>query len=94
MRKIEINKKLSLIVLIFSLMTINIIMFARTVSVSDSIVKIEVETQRLKIENQQLEQKLFLLSSLTRIDKVADYLGFTQGPQVLELDPLKYVAVR
>ncbi len=71
-------------------MSANIILFARSVSLSDSIVKMEQQTDHLKTANQQLEQKLFSLNSLNRIDKVADYLGFTKSAQVLELQTDKY----
>ncbi len=82
--------KLTVLLIVLGLMSANIVLFAQTVSISDSIVKMEQETIKIKTENQQLEQKLFSLNSLNRIDKVADYLGFTQSAQVLELDNVKY----
>jgi len=84
------NRKIPVLLIVIGLMSANVILFARSVSVSDSLSKMEAETQRLKTENQQLEQKLFSLNSLTRLDKVADYLGFTQSAKVLDLTPLKY----
>lgn len=84
------KKKTIIVLFILTLMTANIVMFAQTVSLSDQMVNMETETVRLKVDNQKLEQKLYYLNSLTRIDKVSEYLGFTQTAQVLELTPLQY----
>lgn len=83
-------KKPIIVLFILTLMTANIMLFAQTVSLSDEMVKMESEALSLRVDNQKLEQKLYSLSSLKRIDKLSDYLGFTQTAQVLELTSQKY----
>lgn len=64
-------------------MTANIILFARTVILSDQITKMESQTTEITLHNEQLRQKLYSLQSLSNVEKYAEDLGFSGKAQAL-----------
>lgn len=69
-----------------TMIAINIYLFAQGIAVSDSVQKLELSTQKLKIENSELQAKLYKVNSLSNLEQLALDLGFTQNSQPLFLD--------
>lgn len=72
----------------------NIVIFAKSVSLSDNIVRLEQDIRTVRKENNQLEQKLYKKDSLTRIGKLAPKLGFTKEAQPYLIDNADYALAR
>lgn len=79
--------RIVLFIIAVTLMTANIILFARTVVLSDQITKMEGQTSAITLQNQQLRQKLYSLQSLSNVEQYAEDLGFTGKAQALNLGP-------
>ncbi len=79
------KSKITLFILGVTLMTANIILFARTVVLSDQITKMESQTTSIALENEQLRQKLYSIQSLSNVEQYAGGLGFTQKARALDL---------
>ena len=82
--------RIIIISFIIGLMFANIYLFAQTVSLSDSIGTIEKKTIGLRQENQLLQEKYYTLNSIQHLEKVADYLGFTESAKSLSLQQLNF----
>lgn len=76
--------------LIIILVVVNSFFFVKTLFLGDNLLKMEKEIKRLKIENSELETKLYSLNSLQHLQKVAARLGFTKKQDLLYLENLRY----
>lgn len=85
------NKAISIgLVLIVSLAIANIGLFARSVILADSTVKIETNLEKLIAENEDLEHQLYLTSSFDSLSKKAVSLGFIKQAEPLYLENLRF----
>ncbi len=85
--------KLGSLFLFIILLAANIYVFAQSVSLSDKLVEVEIETQELKKENSRLEQELITHTSLSNLEELADQLGFTKSMEPITLDVNEYAQV-
>ncbi len=83
-----------IIAIVLGLSFINIILFAKSVILADSIQKIELSTEKVITENQRLEEKLYSENSSEMIEKKAEWLGFTKKATPVYLDTLQYAQAR
>lgn len=86
--------KPAVIILVFFLVSLNIYMFAKTVVIGDEILRIEKNIKKVKIENSDLEKKLYSLSSIRNLEKTAVILGFTEKSEPFFLKNLNYAFAR
>lgn len=86
--------KMGFYILFVVLLAANIIVFAQSVSLSDQLVELEVQTRDLKKENARLEQEVFTQNSLTNLSDLADQLGFTQEAEPIYLEANEFALVR
>lgn len=86
----KIKFQLILVFFIFVLIGVNIYLFGQSLILGEAILKMEQEINRLKIENYELEKKLFSLTSLESLKKQAEKLGFTHQPMPFYVGNLKY----
>ena len=82
--------KLAYGTLISILIAANIYLFAQGIVVSDTIQRLEISTEKLKIENSDLQTKLYKINSLSSIDVIANDLGFTKKADPVFLDSPAY----
>lgn len=82
--KIPLHKTI-IIGSILLLMLANIYLFAQTVSLSDSIISVEKKTVKLREENQLLQEKYYTLNSIEHLERVAQFLGFTESAQSISV---------
>ncbi len=71
-------------------MAVNIFVFSKTLQISDRVSTLEQKNQKLRIQNQQLEQTYYSLNSLRQLETVAVELGFTERAKTVFLDTLDY----
>lgn len=90
----KFNLKYIFGLLILSLIGINIYFFVKTVALGDTIVKTEREINKLRIENSEMEKKLYSLNSLQNLRSLASNLGFTKESEPIYLDNLKYALAK
>lgn len=75
---------------IFILIGVNIMLFAKSIALSDNLLKIEKETQILQVENRELERKLYAQNSHVYLRSVAQQLGFIKKSDPMYIDSIKY----
>lgn len=80
------NLKIGSVVLVLSLLIINVVLFSQTIVIGDNIAKLEQDIHQVKINNMELEQKLYTVNSLENLAKIAPSLGFTKDAQPTSLD--------
>jgi cell division protein FtsL len=88
------NWKLLAIGAVITLLSINIVLFSKTIIIGDNVSKTENEIHKLKITNMELEQKLYTMNSLERLSMVAKELGFTKEAQPITLNNLTYAQAK
>ncbi|OGK19287.1 hypothetical protein A3D80_00260 [Candidatus Roizmanbacteria bacterium RIFCSPHIGHO2_02_FULL_40_13b] len=86
----KIGTKSVLFIGILILLVTNIVLFAKGIVMADTAQKIQITIERLKIENNQLQTKLYSSSSLDKLDKTAQSLGFTKIASPLYLENPRY----
>ena len=82
------------LVVLTALLLGNIFIFASSVKLTDSITKLESETQRIRKENGQLRQKLYAENSLQTLEYIAGKSGFTQQAEPFYLGKTDYAMAR
>lgn len=82
--------KVSLVVVVLSLMLGNIIVFAKSVHLSDSISVLEHDITSTRKENEYLQKKLYAEDSLTSLAYVAEQLGFTKQAEPVFFEKPNY----
>lgn len=75
---------------VLGLLTANIMIFASSVKLTDSITKLESDTQKVRKENEQLTQKLYSENSLAILEHLAEDMGFTKQTEPYYLDNTGY----
>jgi cell division protein FtsL len=80
------NITIGLVITVFLLMGANIVLFARTVVISDTISKLEQHKIELERQNEKLRVNLYELKSYEKVSAYADSLGFTQKATALNLE--------
>jgi cell division protein FtsL len=88
------NLKLFIILLVLCLLGSNAYIFTKTLFLGDNILKIEIDSEKLKIENSDLEKKFYSLTSLKNLTELASSLGFTKQSEPIYLDNLKYASTK
>ncbi len=78
--------KLTYLVAIAILLGANVFLFAKGIVVSDTVQRLEISTEKLKIENSDLQTKLYKINSLSNMDLIATDLGFTKKAEPIFLD--------
>lgn len=86
--------KRTLSITIFILFIVNVILFSKSVILSDSIQNLESNIQKVKMENEELEKQMYSAKSLDNLDKLAPELGFTKKAEPLYLESLRYAQAR
>lgn len=79
-----------IIIVVLGLSLVNIVLFAKSVILADSISKLETSIQKVSINNKKLEKQLYASNSLERIEKKAGKLGFTKKAAPVYLETLHY----
>ncbi len=82
--------KISLGLFILTLMIGNILVFAKSVHLSDNISHLEKDITVLRKENEELEKKMYVENSLTSLEAVADELGFTKQAEPVYFEKPNY----
>ena len=77
-------------IIVFVLFTINVILFAKTIILTDAITKLESEMEKNKIENRELERQLYTAQSLDRLNKQAVRLGFVKKAEPIPIDMVRF----
>jgi len=90
----KINFKLGTIFLILFLLATNVYLMTKSLFLGDSILRIEKEIDKLKVENSELEKELYSLTSLQNLTELALPLGFTNESEPIYLDNLKYASTK
>ncbi|KXK07257.1 MAG: Cell division protein FtsL [Microgenomates bacterium OLB22] len=80
------NITIGLIVTVLLLMGANIVLFARTVVISDTISRLEQHKVGLERQNERLRVDLYELKSYEKVSAYAESLGFTQKATALNLE--------
>lgn len=80
------NITIGLAITVFLLMGANIVLFARTVVISDTISKLEQHKIELERQNEKMRVNLYELKSYEKVSAYADSLGFTQKATALNLE--------
>lgn len=73
-------------ILIAVLIAANVYLFAKGIVVSDTVQRLEIATEKLKIENSDLQTKLYKINSLSNMDLIATDLGFTKKAEPIFLN--------
>lgn len=76
------------------LFIVNIAFCVMINNLGDTIKKSEKDTATLAVQNQELERKLFTMSSRQNLSLQAEILGFTKTADPIYLDSLKYAHLR
>lgn len=88
------NWKLLSIAVVVTLLSINIVLFSKTIIIGDGVAKLENNIHQLRISNMELQQKLYTMNSLERLSKAAQELGFTKDAQPITLNNLTYALAK
>lgn len=72
------------------LMVANIILFSKTMEMTDRLLQLESSIGKLKYENQLLQKKYYSTASLTGLEKLASDLGFEKHAETVYLEQLDY----
>lgn len=94
MIKARLNLKYIIGFVLFILLLINIYLWTKSIVLGDSIRKMEIETAKLKVENEELERKVYSLGSLQNLEQAAGRLGFTKRSEPIYLESLKYAQAK
>lgn len=86
----KIDLRLVVIIIFLLLLSANIFLFTKGLILTEAVNRLEKETQKLKVENSQLEKELYFQSSLTQLKKKAKAMGFFQKAEPFYLENLKY----
>ena len=86
--------KLCVIACIGILMVGNVIVFAKSVKLSDHIQELEKNTAELKAENAELKRTVYDENSLSNLAELADQLGFTKKAEPIYLETPDFALVR
>lgn len=86
---IKYAKNLSVFLIMF-LITLNGYFFVKTMILGNSLIKIEKEMKKLKIENSEIEKKVYSLNSLQNLQGIASSLGFVKNAELFYLESLKF----
>lgn len=70
-------------IIIVILIVVHSYFFIKTMTIADSLLKIEREIRQLEIENAELEKKLYSMDSIQRLTHIAPLIGFTGKARVL-----------
>lgn len=73
-----------------ALLASNIVIFAKSMHLSDQMTHLESETRELRKESTQLEQKMYSESSLENLSTLAEHLGFTKSAEPIYLETNEY----
>lgn len=82
--------KVAGIVFILSLMLGNIVVFAKSVHLSDNISELERSITTTRKENEYLQKKMYAENSLTSLNYVAEQLGFTKQAEPVFFEKPNY----
>ncbi|OGK22859.1 hypothetical protein A3H80_00195 [Candidatus Roizmanbacteria bacterium RIFCSPLOWO2_02_FULL_37_19] len=85
--------KLATGVILCGLLVVNIIIFTKSIRLSDVIVQLDEDTQKLKKENFILKQELYVHNSLENLEIMAKNLGFTKEAEPHFLEKLDYASL-
>ena len=72
------------------LLIVNMFLYARTMVLSDQMMKLEKDTNKLRVENSVLQQKLANNNSIENLNKLAQKYGFTKIDKPEYLDQLHF----
>ncbi len=86
--------KVGILLCIGILMVGNVIIFAKSVQLSDHIASFEEDTKKLKDENSELKRTLYEQNSLKNLEEFADQLGFTKEAEPIYLETSDYALLR
>lgn len=89
----KINVTYVLIAIAGILIAANSILFAKTIVLGDTLLKMERETQQLKIANLDLTKELYSQTSLEALSKDAEVMGFVKVAQPITLESLATYAL-
>jgi cell division protein FtsL len=89
MSKIFIAKCIG-VVMILALMLGNIVVFAKSVHLSDNISLLEHDITEIRKENEYLQKKMYAESSLTSLAYSAEQLGFTKQAEPVFFEKPNY----
>lgn len=90
----KIGLKSLLLIFILALLLTNIFLFAKGIVLADTTQKIQINIERLKTENNQLQTQLYSSSSLDKLEKTAESLGFTKIASPLYLENPRYAQLQ
>lgn len=82
--------KISVVVIVLSLMLGNIVVFAKSVHLSDSISVLEHDITEMRKENENLQKKMYAEDSLTSLAYTAEQLGFTKQAEPIFFEKPNY----
>jgi len=82
----------AIVILVFAIG--NITVFAKSVQLSDNIVTLETDIQKVKKENVELEKKLYSQNSMENLEIMAKQLGFLKQAGPISLDDQHYALAR
>ncbi|OGK56961.1 hypothetical protein A3J15_03340 [Candidatus Roizmanbacteria bacterium RIFCSPLOWO2_02_FULL_38_10] len=72
------------------LLIVNMFLYTRTMVLSDQMMKLEKDTNKLRVENSVLQQKLANNNSIENLNKLAQKYGFTKIDKPEYLDQLHF----
>ncbi len=82
--------KIGILVMLLVLMLGNIVVFAKSVHLSDNISLIEHDITSLRKENETLQKKMYAENSLTSLVYTAEQLGFTKQAEPVFFEKPNY----
>jgi hypothetical protein len=85
----KINLKYATVLIVGFLLIVNVCFCVRLNDLGEDIKSTEKETAQLKLQNQDLEKKLFTDQSRQNLNDQAKILGFTKNAEPINLDSLK-----
>lgn len=92
--KMKINIKYISAFLMVVMLIANVWYCVKINNLGEEIKEAENETQKLTLVNQDLERKLFTLSSRQNLKETAKYLGFVKEAEPINLDSFKYALAK
>jgi len=93
MNKPHLYLKIGMIVILAGLALGNLILFTKSMKLSDTIVQLEEDTQTLRKANISIKQDLYSQNSMENLQVIAAGLGFTKEAEPLFLKATDFASL-